>query len=289
MLTADYSFLSYYPYFGFQGLTSHYANPLAQFDKRAAAIESWSKLKAPDPFIHALDTLPWAPPTVFLMRHGGSAGAGGTYTLRLAEDVYPNQPNVRRYTVELNAAVFADPRFAVTTIGPFVLAIRKPSESRAPSIGHGHEATGLPGLVAVVAGLLGALLAIATPLLPVKQTTAQLNWPQNGVLSSVEAPLIGYVATDLNISIPCQAAAGLAGPGKTVLLSTVPKQAPKAVDRGLLIERVNDDLVLIVRNVPVVVAPLTPGAQRRLRESRFHRARRPGHRRVRRTEAGSQR
>ena len=67
-------------------------------------------------------------------------------------------------------------------------------------------------IVAVVAGLLGALLAIATPLLPVKQTTAQLNWPQNGVLGSVEAPLIGYVATDLNISIPCQAAAGLAGP-----------------------------------------------------------------------------
>jgi galactan 5-O-arabinofuranosyltransferase len=126
VMTADYSFLSYYPYFGFQGLTSHYANPLAQFDKRAAAIKSWSKLKAADPFIHALDTLPWAPPTVFLMRHGGSAGESSTYTLRLAEDVYPNQPNVRRYTVELNASMFADPRFTVTTIGPFVLAVRKP-------------------------------------------------------------------------------------------------------------------------------------------------------------------
>lgn len=55
--------------------------------------------------------------------------------------------------------------------------------------------------------------------------------------------------------MPCQAAAGLT-PAKSVLLSTVPKQAPKAVDRGLLIERVNDDLVLVVRNVPVVVAPL---------------------------------
>ena len=126
VLTADYSFLSYYPYWGFQGLTSHYANPLAQFDKRAAAIKSWSKLKAPDPFIHALDTLPWTPPTVFLMRHGGSAGATSAYTLRLAEDVYPNQPNVRRYTVEFDATLFADPRFTVTTIGPFVLAIRKP-------------------------------------------------------------------------------------------------------------------------------------------------------------------
>lgn len=123
--------------------------------------------------------------------------------------------------------------------------------------------------VAYVAGLLGVLLAVATPLLPVDQTTAQLNWPQNGSFGSVEAPLIGYVATDLNITVPCQAAAGLAGrgnAGKTVLLSTVPKQAPKAVDRGLLIVRANDDLVLVVRNVPVVTAPLSqvlgPACQR---------------------------
>jgi arabinosyltransferase C len=115
-------------------------------------------------------------------------------------------------------------------------------------------------LVAVVAGLLGALLAIATPFLPVTQTTTQLNWPQNGVLDSVTAPLIGYVATDLTITVPCQAAAGLAGPAnvsRTVLLSTVPKQAPKAVDRGLLIERVNNSLLVIVRNTPVVSAPLS--------------------------------
>jgi galactan 5-O-arabinofuranosyltransferase len=120
VLTADYSFLSYYPYWGFQGLTSHYANPLAQFDKRAKAIESWSELKTAGEFIAALDKLPWRAPTVFLMRHG----ANDTFTLRLAADVYPNQPNVRRYQVALYAALFADPRFTVTTIGPFALAIR---------------------------------------------------------------------------------------------------------------------------------------------------------------------
>jgi galactan 5-O-arabinofuranosyltransferase len=122
VMTADYSFLSYYPYWGFQGLTSHYANPLAQFDLRAAQIEKWSKLKTPDELIHALDTSPWPAPTVFLMRRG----ANNTYTLRLAQDVYPNQPNVRRYTVELPAALFADPRFVVDSVGPFVLAVRKP-------------------------------------------------------------------------------------------------------------------------------------------------------------------
>ncbi len=122
VLTADYSFLSYYPYYGFQGLTSHYANPLAQFEKRGAAIESWVTLTDADRFIEALDTLPWKAPTVFLMRRG----ADDTYTLRLASDVYPNQPNVRRYHVALDEALFNDPRFDVSTVGPFVLAIRKP-------------------------------------------------------------------------------------------------------------------------------------------------------------------
>ena len=123
VLTADYSFLSYYPYYGFQGLTSHYANPLAQFEKRADTIEGWATLTDADQFIKALDALPWKPPSVFLMRRG----ADDTYTLRLASDVYPNQPNVRRYHVALDEALFDDPRFDVSDIGPFVLAIRLPN------------------------------------------------------------------------------------------------------------------------------------------------------------------
>jgi galactan 5-O-arabinofuranosyltransferase len=126
VLTADYSFLSYYPYYGFQGLTSHYANPLAEFDKRAAAIEHWATLERADDFIADLDQLPWEPPTVFLMRRGGAGDSADTYTLRLASDVYPNQPNVRRYHVALDAALFDDPRFSVSEIGPFVLAVRQP-------------------------------------------------------------------------------------------------------------------------------------------------------------------
>ncbi|MDQ2628787.1 MAG: galactan 5-O-arabinofuranosyltransferase, partial [Actinomycetota bacterium] len=121
VLTADYSFLSYYPYWGFQGLTSHYANPLAQFSARAAAIEAWSKLETSAQFTRALDDLPWPAPTVFLLR----PGAGDTYTLRLAKDVYPNHPNVKRYTVDLDAALFDGPAFSVEKIGPFVLAVRR--------------------------------------------------------------------------------------------------------------------------------------------------------------------
>lgn len=120
VLTADYGFLSVYPYWGFQGLTSHYANPLAEFDKRATTIEKWTQATTPDEMIHQLEHSPWRAPNVFLFRYS----AGG-YTLRLAQDVYPNDPNVKRYTVTFDPKAFADPRFEVTEVGPFVLVVRK--------------------------------------------------------------------------------------------------------------------------------------------------------------------
>ena len=107
-------------------MTSHYANPLAQFDKRAAAIEAgrgYPTLVSSSP---RWTRCCGGPPTVFSMRRG----ANDTHTLRLASDVHPNQPNVRRYQVALHAALFDDPRFSVTNIGPFVLAIRVPERAR---------------------------------------------------------------------------------------------------------------------------------------------------------------
>ncbi|WP_454561884.1 arabinosyltransferase domain-containing protein [Mycobacterium haemophilum] len=122
-----------------------------------------------------------------------------------------------------------------------------------------------PRVIAVITGLLGAVLAILTPLLPVRQSTVQIDWPQNNTLASLNAPLISYVPTDLWISVPCHAVAGLSGT-KSVLVSTVPKQAPNAVDRGLLVERIGDNLSVIVRNTPLLSAPLdrvlTPACQR---------------------------
>ncbi|NMN98582.1 galactan 5-O-arabinofuranosyltransferase [Antrihabitans stalactiti] len=122
VLTADTTFLSYYPYLGFQALTSHYANPLADFNGRAAAIKAWSELKTPDELVKALDASKWRAPDAFLFRQSGD-----TYTLRLAEDVYPNDPNVRRYTVTFPKSLFDDPRFTVSQIGPFALVTRNPS------------------------------------------------------------------------------------------------------------------------------------------------------------------
>ncbi|WP_051036651.1 arabinofuranosyltransferase [Nocardia otitidiscaviarum] len=118
VLTADLSFLSIYPYFGFQALTSHYANPLADFPARADEIKRWSTLETPEELLEALRTAPWRAPDAFLFRQSGD-----NYTLRLAKDVYPNQPNVKRYQVTFPATLFDDPRFTVTDIGPFTLVV----------------------------------------------------------------------------------------------------------------------------------------------------------------------
>ncbi|GAC58865.1 arabinosyltransferase AftA [Gordonia hirsuta DSM 44140 = NBRC 16056] len=119
VLTADYSFLSIYPYWGFQGLTSHYANPLAQFEARAETIERWAQSTDTAEFQAALAQSPWPVPNVFVFRYSPDG-----YTLRLAKDVYPNDPNIKRYTVTFDPAVFDDPAFTVTEVGPFVLVVR---------------------------------------------------------------------------------------------------------------------------------------------------------------------
>lgn len=118
VLTGDTTFLAFYPYFGFQGMTSHYANPLADFAGRSAAIKEWSELETPDQLLDALASAPWRAPDAFLFRRSGE-----NYTLRLTEDVYPNDPNVRRFTVAFPRRLFEDPRFTSTDIGPFTLIV----------------------------------------------------------------------------------------------------------------------------------------------------------------------
>ena len=57
--------------------------------------------------------------------------------------------------------------------------------------------------VATIAGLIGFVLSVATPLLPVVQTTATLNWPQGGQLNGVTAPLISQVPVTMTVTVPC--------------------------------------------------------------------------------------
>ena len=76
-----------------------------------------------------------------------------------------------------------------------------------------------PRLVAVVAGLAGLLLCVIVPLLPVRQTTAAVLWPQgsaDGHVTQVTAPLVSGAPRALDISIPCSTIATLPADGGLV-------------------------------------------------------------------------
>ncbi|MCV7429724.1 arabinosyltransferase [Mycobacterium montefiorense] len=88
--------------------------------------------------------------------------------------------------------------------------------------------------VATIAGLVGFVLSVATPLLPVVQTTAMLNWPQNGQLNNVTAPLISLSPVDVTASVPCAVVRDLPADGG-VVLSTAPKKGKDAALNALFV------------------------------------------------------
>ena len=62
-------------------------------------------------------------------------------------------------------------------------------------------------VLAAVLGFLGAGLALISGLLPVHQNNAEINWAPGADFTSVTAPLVSGRAVDLDVRIPCAAAA----------------------------------------------------------------------------------
>ncbi|GAB3947612.1 galactan 5-O-arabinofuranosyltransferase [Corynebacterium tapiri] len=126
VLTDETRFLSFFPYHGFNAFTSHYANPLGEFSQRNATIREWAESSwddnsDPAAFRSALDNAPWRAPDVFVFR-GDASDAENGWKTHLAEDIFPNQPNVRYDAVFFNPAVFADESlWNVEQVGPFVV------------------------------------------------------------------------------------------------------------------------------------------------------------------------
>ncbi|WP_417935266.1 arabinosyltransferase domain-containing protein [Gordonia phthalatica] len=103
-------------------------------------------------------------------------------------------------------------------------------------------------LVALLAGMLGLVLALATPLLPIDQKTSELHWPQNDAVTNVTAPMVAFVPTSMDASVPCSLARELPKEDG-VLLSTVPRQGRQATARGLFVRATDTTLSMIVRDV----------------------------------------
>lgn len=125
VLTDVKDFLSFHPYYGFQAFTSHYANPLGEFEARNETIESWAvrsneDLKDPAAFKNELQKSPWGSPDVFIL-HGQVGDPESRWKFDLAEDIYPNNPNVRSRGVYFNPEVFTG--WTIKQIGPFVVVV----------------------------------------------------------------------------------------------------------------------------------------------------------------------
>src|SRR5258705_2276542 len=118
---------------------------------------------------------------------------------------------------------------------------------------------------ATIAGLNGFVLSVATPLLPVVQTTATLNWPQNGQLNDVTAPLISQVPVSMTVTVPCDVIRSMP-PAGGMVLGTAPKNGKQAALQSLFVNVNSQRVDITDRNVVVASVPRArvsvPGCQR---------------------------
>lgn len=124
------------------------------------------------------------------------------------------------------------------------------------------HASRLVRLVALLTGLAGILLCALTPLLPVRQTTATILWPQGGQVGDITAPLVSGAPASLDVSIPCAAIATLP-PAGGLVFATNPANGIDASRNGLFVRATADSVFVAFRDTVAAVAPraaVTSGA-----------------------------
>jgi arabinosyltransferase A len=109
-------------------------------------------------------------------------------------------------------------------------------------------------LISVAAGIAGIVLCALVPLLPVKQTTATILWPQGPAAGDVTAPLMSGAPLAIDVSIPCRAVASLPAAGGLVF-STIPAEGNDASKYGLFVRANADVVVVAFRDSVAAVAP----------------------------------
>jgi len=116
--------------------------------------------------------------------------------------------------------------------------------------------------VAMIAGLIGFVLSVLTPLLPVVQTTAKVNWPQAGQLSSVTAPLISLTPVTMSATVPCDLIGSLP-PAGGMVLGTAPADGKDAALNALFVNVTRTRVDVTDRNVVVASVPARRPSVRR--------------------------
>ncbi|MGI0542043.1 galactan 5-O-arabinofuranosyltransferase [Corynebacterium aquatimens] len=131
VMTDEINFMSYYPYYAFNAFTSHYANPMGEFEERNKVIEAWgngsfNELKDPEAFLKAVESSPWRAPDAFIFRGNENAENVNDqqWKTHVAHDIYPNQPNVRYDALYFNPEAFDSKAWDVKQFGPLVVVVR---------------------------------------------------------------------------------------------------------------------------------------------------------------------
>jgi len=113
-------------------------------------------------------------------------------------------------------------------------------------------------LVAILAGVLGVALCALTTLLPVRQTTATILWPQGvgpgGLVGNITAPLVSGAPESLDVSIPCAAIATLP-PAGGLVFATNPADGIDASRNGLFVRANATSVFVAFRDQVAAVAP----------------------------------
>lgn len=122
--TDEINFMAYHAYYGYNAFTSHYANPLGEFQLRNEELAGWAALSDEDPgaLTAAIDASQWRAPEAFIFR--GDLEEGTPLKTHIAHDIYPSQPNVRYEGLFFNPEAFQGPEWAMEQIGPFVVVVR---------------------------------------------------------------------------------------------------------------------------------------------------------------------
>jgi len=104
---------------------------------------------------------------------------------------------------------------------------------------------------------MGVLLCGLAPLLPVRQTTATILWPQGGgpggVVGNITAPLVSGAPEALDVSIPCAAIATLP-PAGGLVFATNPPDGIDASRNGLFVRANSDSVFVAFRDKVAAVA-----------------------------------
>lgn len=108
--------------------------------------------------------------------------------------------------------------------------------------------------LAITTGLLGLLMFLLTPFMPVNQVQSSVSWPQNDELSSINAPLISYAPQSLEATIPLTALENLY-PGQTLVFGTLPPDSTDATNRGLFVRTIDGGLDVVVTGEVLLELP----------------------------------